>query len=63
MSECVFVLVCNMAICLEALPEVRIAHDNSASTALAHREGAEVRVIQGGFVNQEAKSAWQRREE
>lgn len=52
-----------MTIALATLPEVRIAHHDSAGTALTHRECAEVGEIAGGLVNQEPKSARDRREE
>lgn len=48
---------------LAALPEVWITQYDSASAALAHREGAEVGMTCAGLVNQEAKSARDRREE
>lgn len=52
-----------MTIALAALPEVGIAHYDSASAALTHGEGAEVGEIGSGLVNQEAKSARERWEE
>lgn len=52
-----------MTLGLAALPEVGIAHHDSAGTALTHREGAEVGEIASGLVNQKAKSAWDRGEE
>lgn len=52
-----------MTIALAALPEVGIAHHDSAGAALTHRECAEVGEIGSGLVNQEAESARDRREE
>lgn len=52
-----------MTLGLASLPEVGIAHYDSAGAALTHRKGAEVREIASGLVNQEAKSARDRREQ